>query len=134
MSRADHYRPLFAQLGERVKSYRSALGLTLEEVGTRAGLAEETAKRTLKEERRAGGRVMRVHGVTITEKQIAVGLAAMKPGRGGCYWENWDIVQALLPVLKPLGLNSTYVADRLLQRERRAGRIRHIGGGKWVRN
>lgn len=41
MSRcADQYRPLFAQLGERVKGHRKALGLSLEEVGNRAGLTK----------------------------------------------------------------------------------------------
>lgn len=66
---------------------------------------------------------MRVHGVSIDEKQIAAGLAAMR----GQFGKN-AVVRALEVAGVPSSIPTAYwfsdrVADRLMQRERRAGNI-----------
>lgn len=80
---------------------------------------------------------MIVAGHFITNEQEAAGLSAMT----GTF-RSGAIVGALCRAGVPVQIRDgtfnprTYwfastVADGLLQRERRAGRIRHIGGGKW---
>lgn len=75
---------------------------------------------------------MKVHGITITEEQIAAGLAAMRPSELG-WFDQWAVVRGLRQAGADRFLDGEEAANRLLQRERRAGRIKHIGGGKWQR-
>jgi hypothetical protein len=77
-------------------------------------------------------RGMTVAGKFLDARALAAGVRAMKPGLGIDYFEAWDVAKALLPACRRRNLNATYVADRLLQRARQAGFIRHRGKGQWV--
>jgi hypothetical protein len=70
---------------------------------------------------------MRVLGTEITDEQIAAGVAAM---RG--HFRMADVFGAL----QRAGVKGTGVADRaadrLLQRERKAGRIRAVNNRLWI--
>ncbi|QPQ55553.1 hypothetical protein IC614_02830 [Allosphingosinicella flava] len=82
---------------------------------------------------------MKAEGYTFTEEQVNSGLAAMTGQFRASDIEN-ALEQAGVPRSHHLdgrwgglGVPCMRGADRLLQRERKAGRITHLGNGIWER-
>lgn len=76
--------------------------------------------------------MMKVYGVEITEEQIAAGVAAMT---GTFSAHTVSRALSLAGVKSPSSISYVVerTADRLLQRERKAGRIRAINNRTWER-
>jgi hypothetical protein len=73
---------------------------------------------------------MKIEGEVVTEAQIAAGLAAMNNDGGGF---GYNQVKAAMIAAGCPADTAYRAADRLLQRERRAGRIEFVRGKGWFR-
>ncbi len=82
-----------------------------------------------------GGMTMKVYGTVITDEQLEAGRKAMR-GR----FTMADIIDALMAAGVPemdrslsMQLVAHRAAEQIFDGERKAGKIRHIGGGAWER-
>ena len=80
---------------------------------------------------------MKVAGIEITPEQIEALERAMwhelADPRGHTWYHHIAARAVVYEGIPGLSRWLGDAIDRLLQRERKAGRIRHIGGGKWQR-
>lgn len=72
---------------------------------------------------------MKVDGYEVSEKVIAAALATVSQFRGR-WFRMHDLRLALKDNGVPYGITDR-LGDRILQRERKAGRVRRLNGGGW---